>query len=321
MEGGEELQERVEELLRAELLYRQTHNMLRLDNSSDQTRRLELYTYRLGLLKKYISEVLFLQVTSAKKDLLYRNAAAAVGAGIAATFWGFAEQQRLQYLRGDDSTFRLAILILAAVIAYIFKDRIKELTREFFNERLKHKLPDHRVTLAYPYVERSGEKRTADIGVAQEFMRYLKDDSLPPEVLYLRNIDHRSDIDPGRNEVVLHYSRQMDFRLRAAADRADFRYIKQVMRYDFSEFLAKLDDPAKAMHYYDLEEGPRVTQAPKVYHVNILFRYETLFGGEERPLRRRVDFERIRVILNKRGIVRLETVVPGGELAHLEEVE
>ena len=43
-----------------------------------------------------------------------------VGAGLAATFAGLAEHQRLQYVTGDDSGFRLAVLILVAVVAYIF---------------------------------------------------------------------------------------------------------------------------------------------------------------------------------------------------------
>lgn len=320
------LREKVDASLKTEAEYRLEHGMLSLEQApapaggAHQSQRLETFTYRLGLLKKYISEVLFLKLKAAKRDKYYRNVAAAVGAGLAATFAGFAEHHRLKYLVGGDagSGYRLAFLIGVAVIAYIFKDRIKDLSKEYLNDNLKHKLPDQRWMVSYPYVDFEGVQKGVELGVVEEFMRWLSESAVPPEVDYLRSIDKRSVTDPRRNEVVIHFGRRFDFELRPAGERNDFRYLKNAQRYDFSEFLAKLDNPAKTVHYYEPGHGSRVVHAPKVYHVNLVFRYETLFGGADEPIRRRVDFERVRVILDKNGIVRLETVVHGGELAYEE---
>ncbi|MGE0488646.1 MAG: hypothetical protein AB7S38_05495 [Vulcanimicrobiota bacterium] len=310
-----DLKEPLERHLQAEARYRREHELVCLEDRPDQGRQLEAYTYRLGLLKKYLSQALYLKLEEAKRDAFYRNGAAAVGAGLAATFAGLAEQQRIQYLSGHDSGHRLALLLIMAVAAYVFKDRIKDLSKEYFNNRLKHKLPDHRYRITYPHVATDGKKDEIELGFIQEFMRYLSD--LPDEVAYLRTIEKRADNDPRRNETVLHLSRMFDFNLRPVGD---FRYIKNVLRLDFSEFLAKLDNPAKAVRYYQPRQGLRVVQAPKVYHLNVVMRYETLFGGAAAPLRRRIDFERFRVVLNKNGIVRIERVIGGGELAYTEEV-
>ena len=60
-------------------------------------------------------------------------------------------------------------------------------------------------------------------------------------------------------------------------------------------------------------------QAPKVYHINAVLRYETRFGAGSQT--RYVDYERVRLIINKNGIVRLERVLERGRLGYEEEVE
>ena len=58
-----------------------------------------------------------MNLKSNRKDKLYKNYAAAIGAGLAATVAGLAEHQRVQYLTGNDSGIRLAFLIgLAASV-------------------------------------------------------------------------------------------------------------------------------------------------------------------------------------------------------------
>ena len=310
--------EKIEGWLQRETAYREKTEMLSLHQADETNRTFEAYTYRLGLLKKYLAEVLYLKTESAKKDHLYRNAVAAFGAGLAATFAGWAEHNRIQYLTGNDSGIRLTVLIGIAVVAYVFKDRIKDLSKEYFNNRLKARLPDRRWALQYPFVHRDGSKGNIELGFAQEYVRYLK--AAPEEIQYLRTIEKKRDLDPKRRDEVLHLARRFDFSLRSQEEKDDIRYLKNVVRIDFASFLAKLDNPSKTVHYYGGEDGNRVTSAPKVYHVNVLCRYRTVFGGEEAPMRVRTDYERLRVVLDKNGIVRIENVIRGGELAHVDEV-
>lgn len=318
MKVAPEWKERIEGWLKRETEYRESTGILSLHQAEDSDKTFEAYTYRLGLLKKYLAEVLYLSTESAKQDHIYRNGVAAIGAGLAATFAGWAEHNRIQYLTGNDSGIRLTVLIGIAVVAYVFKDRIKDLSKEYFNNRLKTLLPDRRWALSYPFVHRDGSRGAIDLGFAQEYVRYLK--NAPEEIQYLRTIEKKRDLDPKRRDEILHLARRFDFCLRSQDQKDDIRYLKNVVRIDFANFLAKLDNPSKTVHYYSGSQGNRVTSAPKVYHVNVLCRYRTVFGGEQNPIQVRTDYERLRVVLNKNGIVRIETVIQGGELAHLDEV-
>lgn len=305
----------VERLLAPEADYRGRNGMATPDRGSRQS--LEGYTYRLGMLKKFVSEVLYLAVRPENREKVYRNGIAAVGAGLAATFAVLAEQQRLKLMVEGGSGARVGILLALAVVAYVFKDRIKDLSKEYFFERLKHRLPDYKLHLAYRYRDADGGEHDLPLGFAEEFMRYLRADSVPDEVDYLRSVFKRAEVDPDLHETVLHYSRRFELSGREApAAPGDPRYVKNVLRFDFSEFLARLDEPTRSVEFYDAGRGARRARSHKVYHVNLVWRYEAELDGTAR----RVDFERQRVILDKRGIVRLERVIPRGELGYAEDL-
>lgn len=305
--------EEIGELLAQEISYRHEHGLLVLSEGEDAPQDLEAYTYRLGLLKKYLGEALFLQTISDKKDHLYKNYAAAIGAGLAAFFAGIVEHQRLQYLTGDGSGLRFSFLIGLAVLAYIFKDRIKELSRDYFNTRLKERLPDARYRLLHQNVLPDGTKVDTQLGIATEYFRFVK--SVPSDVEYLRSLGQSQNHDPIRREHVVHVARRFDFQV-LNEKRMHFPLLKNVVRLDISPFLNKLDNPTVAVSFYDKNRHAKTVHAPKVYHVNIVFRYETLFGAEASMVK--VDYERQRLVIDKNGIVRLEPLLEAGRLAYQE---
>ena len=286
--------------------------MLALGIEGQSSVRFEAYTYRLGLLKKYLGEALFLQLTSSKKDHLYRNYAAAIGAGLAATIAGLAEHQRVQYLTGNDSGIRLAFLIGVAVLAYIFKDRVKDLTKEYFNTRMKERLPDQRFSLSHESFTSEGGKKVRNLGTVSEYFRFLK--KIPADVSYLRSLGQMKTTDPERREHVVHIGRRFRFGLRSKKHRKLFPLLKNVMRIDIAPFLGKLDNPTMPVSFVDEQGEARTVQAPKVYHLNVVLRYEVGFDTVEGS--RYVDYERFRLIVNKNGIVRLERVMEMGRLGY-----
>lgn len=305
--------EELGELLAREIAYRHEHGLLVLSEDEEAPVTLEAYTYRLGLLKKYLGEALFLRAVTDKKDNLYKNYAAAVGAGLAAFFAGIVEQQRLQYLQGDGSSMRFSFLITLAVLAYIFKDRIKELSRDYFNSRLRERLPDQRFRLLHQSVMPDGQKNDSELGTCTEYFRFVKD--VPSDVEYLRTLGQTKNHDPVRREHVVHVARRFDFQV-LNERRLLFPLLKNVVRLDISPFLSKLDNPTMPVSFYDKNRHARTVVAPKVYHINVVFRYETLFGPESSLVK--VDYERLRLVIDKNGIVRLETLVEAGRLAYQE---
>ncbi len=302
------------EMLAREISYRHEHGLLVLTDDEDQPVALEGYTYRLGLLKKYLGEALFLQTISDKKDVLYKNYAAAVGAGLAALFTGIVEHQRMQYLDGDGSGLRFSFLIALAVLAYIFKDRIKELSRDYFNSRLRERLPDQRFRLLHQSVHPDGRPEDYAVGVSTEYFRFIKE--APADVSYLRTLGQTNSNDPLRREHIMHVARRFEFELPSERQRTLFPLLKNVVRLDISPFLNKLDNPTMAVSYFDKNRHAKTVIAPKVYHINGVFRYETLFGPEGSLVK--VDYERFRLIIDKNGIVRLETLMESGRLAYQE---
>jgi hypothetical protein len=301
------------EMLAKEISYRHEHGLLVLSQDDEAPVALEAYTYRLGLLKKYLGEALFLRSVSDKKDNLYKNYAAAVGAGLAAFFAGIVEHQRLQYLTGDGSGIRFSFLIALAVLAYIFKDRIKELSRDYFNTRLRERLPDQRFRLLHANVLPDGSRVESQLGISTEYFRFIKD--VPADVEYLRTLGQTKNHDPVRREHVLHVARRFDFEV-LSAGRMLFPLLKNVVRLDISPFLSKLDNPTMPVSFYDKNRHARTVVAPKVYHVNVVFRYETRFGPAGSLVK--IDYERQRLVIDKNGIVRLECIVESGRLAYQE---
>lgn len=306
--------EQLGEMLAKEITYRHENNLLVLTEDEEQPVALEGYTYRLGLLKKYLGEALFLQARSDKKDALYKNYAAAVGAGLAALFTGIVEHQRMQYLEGDGSGLRFSFLIALAVLAYIFKDRIKELSRDYFNSRWRERLPDQRFRLMHQSVHPDGKQEDYEVGLCTEYFRFIKE--APSDVSYLRTLGQTHSSDPVRREHITHVARRFSFELPNERQRTLFPLLKNVVRLDISPFLNKLDNPTMAVSYFDKSRHAKTVLAPKVYHINGVFRYETLFGPEGSLVK--VDYERFRLIIDKNGIVRLETLVESGRLAYQE---
>lgn len=319
----EDLQHQVEALLTGELEYRNEHVQAAAERVEA---RVETYYYRLGLLKKYVSEVLFLQTKRINKDYVYRNFVAAFGAALAAAFAVLTNVQTTRMMvNKEDWGFRIIAITMLGIIAYVFKDRIKDLTKEYFNSRLKTWLPDYDVQMFYTHFDAQGKSANAYLGSSQETVRYLQRSSLPPDIDYLRQLGHRAELEPERFETVLHYNKRMRFEieqsLRDHFGQAEIRRIHDVLRFDVSQFLAKMADPRQKLSYFNAEKGILTTEAPRVYHLNLVFRYRVSHTQEGKQVSHASDYERLRLVLNKKGIVRVETVVARGELGQEEGLE
>ncbi|MBT9549122.1 MAG: hypothetical protein IV090_27255 [Candidatus Sericytochromatia bacterium] len=332
LESGNEMvwcqgfQELILTSLQKEMHYREAMDILQLhDRSSESTQ--ETYYYRLGLLKKYISDVLYLDIRNLQKDRAYRNLVAAAGAALAATWAGLIDLQRFYWLQNldlegplpsSDFALRFFLIVIVGVVAYIFKDRIKELTREYFYSRLKQYLPDYEFSVFYHSVMpgQSGEEK---VGFAKQYMRYLKKEALPAEIAYIREWGHPNKLEPERAEEVIHYSKQINFETDLLRKKfAHIRYIRDISRFSIDEFLLRIDEPNKKLRYFDQNKGISTMKAPKVYHLNVISRYAVSEYHEGRWQPAKIEFEHVRLVLNKKGIVRVEPVLGRGELGYLE---
>lgn len=302
--GGRAAQvERLKETARRESVYRARTGFISLDVSSIHQR--ELYAFRLSLLKKYVSKPLYLDVTTTRPKPTYlQHAVGAFAAALAAT-WALVAQLWLMSPTGGAASVVTSALFVAAVLAYVLKDRIKATINETFMKRIGPTLPDRDVWLA----EMSGEGATGrDIGRIREQVRFVAPGKVPEEVLLVRGLGHTVDLGEERLETVLHHKRSVD--LGPAFAHSAERAVRDILRLNVSPFLERLADPDQEVHHFDGRIDAFVKRtAPRVYHMNLVFRLAPLDGASG-PIR----YERIRVVLSQRGITRVEEAVPLGTL-------
>jgi len=308
---------RIKETARRESVHRARSGFCTLDVDSPQQR--ELYGFRLSLLKKYVSKPLYLDVSVVRpRPTILQHLAGGFAAAVAAA-WAIYIQLYVfanaappsgngPYPDNGAGTFSAvtSLLFAGAVLAYVLKDRIKFFLNDTFMKRLRRNTPDRNVMLS---------DVGREIGKIEEHVRFVK--TVPNEVQVVRNLGHTVDLGEERLEVVLHHRRTVD--LGPAFEHSPSRAVRDILRLNVAPFLERLADPDQEIAHFDgLADRFVMRTAPRVYHLNLVFRLAPL--GGEGPIR----YERIRVVLSQRGITRVEEAVPLGtmdEVRHLSRSE
>jgi hypothetical protein len=281
--------------------HRARHGYISLAPGDDDA--LALYTYRSGALKKLIEQVLYLDVKTIQETARWKNFAAMVGAAVAAIWASLTNTGALLYVNSANIVLTMVLFALA----YVAKDRIKELLRESLWNRISRYFPDNKLLIHDPTSD-------IDVGKCKERVIYLTKAGVPADVLRVRNTQHVVDLDQERKETVILY--QNDLRLYAREILGEHKRrtdIKHILRFSVEDLLARLDNPTARVQFYD--PASRIfcrVRAPKVYHLNVVFR---LTHWDERNRREEPYYHRIRVILDKNGIHRIDTVPLDGTVS------
>ena len=193
------------------------------------------------------------------------------------------------------------LVFAAAVVAYVLKDRIKALTSEALLRRLR--LFDH-TSVVY------GET-LPELGIAHfharmsEVVRFTPFASVPDAVRKMRMQRRTVQHSEPAGEEVLHYHKRLDVGGAARGAPEGYR-LRDILRINVRHFLARLDEPEDEARWYDLPTATFQQRAlPRVYHVNVVVRVRQV-SAEGEAVRDRDTH--LRVVINKEGIVRVETV-------------
>ena len=251
--------------------------------------------YRGSKLKKFVTSVLWLEITKEKVGKRLTNVGAAIAAGVAMTFAVLATIVQMKWWLINTREF-----VIAAVITYMLKDRIKDWLKNFFARRLTRFLFDYSVKIRDPI---SG----LAIGRCREAMRYIAMEDVPASVLESRRRDAKTLIDAeAKPEVVIRYEKEIRLDSRAAIERlhSDDFDINDIIRFSLAEFLQRADDPVSTVPLLD-EQSDTVELVPfrKVYHLNLVMVFHV--GGEND---RNPATKRVRVVFDKDAIQRLDEV-------------
>jgi hypothetical protein len=219
---------------------------------------------------------------------------ASFAAALAASWNTMLNLSSYRSASSKDFGFSMFAIIAFGVGVYVTKDRIKDITKEYFNQKLKKYLPDYRVNMSYLA---SPNDKSIRIGHYDEVLRYLKLDGLPQEVAFLRDFKPRRDTSIKMDESVILYSKdiEIDFKAMGIAF-PEVRKIEEVLRFNLGNFLKNLSDPWKSLSIFELDKGPLELRAPRVYHLNMILHVRETA----------TQLAHYRVILDKNGIKRIE---------------
>jgi hypothetical protein len=278
---------RFRDLIVAERRYRRGAGYRVVDSDSD------FFVYRKGKLKKFVMSVLWLEVAKEKEGNKLVNMGAAIAAGVAMLFAILATIAQTKRWAIDTSEF-----VVAAVITYMLKDRIKDWLKNFFSKRLTRFLFDYSVTVRDPVSDEA-------LGRCREALNYIDIDDVPKSVLALRRRDARVSIEAeAKPEQVIRYEKEVRLDGQAAVDRlgAGQFDINDIMRFSLARFLQRADDPVTSVPLLD-EESDQVVSVPfrKLYHLNLILVLRSATHDLE-------TLKRIRVVFDKDTIRRLDVV-------------
>ncbi|MCB9902870.1 MAG: hypothetical protein H6831_00535 [Planctomycetes bacterium] len=249
----------------------------------------ELPVFRRSVLKKYMASILFLQTEVSAGGALLRETLFGIAAALAmifATAVAFATQSIYGALT--------PAFFVALVVSYIFKDRLKELLRTYFQKRMRGFLFDQRT--------RVRDSDQSPVGECRESFDFVDERRLPAAVRELRNSHHLTKIESRyTGEQIMVYRKRVHLDARAVhATFPDYDVpgITDIMRFRVSEFLSRMDDPTKELFVMD-DEGYQRIKGARVYHLNFVLNLR----GDGRQ-----DLRRYRVVLTRKGIKRIEAV-------------
>ncbi len=280
------LEETLLAVIHEELRHRKTQTYPSVPEEGSDFEKL---LYRKAVLKKYMESVLFLKTHTEKEGRILNEILLGVAAGFAmmfATAVLFFSQIRYGQLT--------APVFALLVVSYMFKDRIKEWLRRYFNEQMQHFLFDHKTDIFYH------PKKI--VGWCKENSDFVKEDQIPEKIVKIRNRDHITEIENGHlQEKIIQYRRQIHIfnqRLKKSYPRAMIEGLTDIMRFNLSNLVKKMSDSKKDVYLTDAS-GYHKMQGERVYHLNMIVKYST---GDK------VSYKRCRIVLNREGIKRIEEV-------------
>ena len=243
-------------------------------------------------MKKFISSALYLKTEISEWETL-TQVLFSMAAGLAMLF-----AVLVTFYFQNRYTMNSLPFLFAVVVSYMFKDRIKDWLKVLFSKNLTRWTSDRKISILDPS---SGER----IGLLKEAFTFIPGRHVPADISRLRRLDNITSIDEdGKPERVFKYKKEIwlypERILKYHNRRKD---LNDIMRFSIENFLKQADDPSVDYPVVDPATGGiKIVVCPRVYHVNLVLKY--IYGL--RDCMESVHYDRIRIVLNKAGIGRIE---------------
>lgn len=277
--------QKLQQLIKQEIAYKEMMGYSHITPHDDVANRNLVYKH--GQLKKYIESALYLKKDTTNDGAAMKEITFSIAAGFAMLVSTLIAWPFQKYL----GSYPLLIFIIL-IVAYMFKDRIKDFARNLFVYRLKSKYFDHKTTLHF---------KNENIGCIKEGMDFIKDAKTPDRVLAIRNRSGLEADNTLQQERTILYRKQVQIDNRSLRNRYEYRFdgIHDIMRFHIQHYTRKMDDPTLLVD--TLTEDGMLEAVPtlRVYIIHIILQF---IHDEE------TEYRGFRITATRDGIVACEEV-------------
>lgn len=269
----------------AEKEYKSAQNYLRIHRESDDGN--SRFVYHASLLKKFAESDLFLQANKSHNTFLIEQIFYSAAAGVAmifATVASFFFQQKY-------GNFTFPFLV-ALVISYMFKDRLKDWLRLIFAKRLSSKIYDTKT------VFRINKQK---IGWTKDSFDFVEGDKVPQEVFAARQRTQLFNMVSGNDEKIILYRKKVQLNRDQLAKASPYPLngINDLIRFNITEFLRKMDNPDIPLQASWEDSNYSVIIGKKIYYIHFII--QCSFEGQ-------TEYKHIMLACNREGIVDVKEI-------------
>ena len=186
-----------------------------------------------------------------------------------------------------------AEITLIFIISYMFKDRIKELSRNFLWGKVKHHFSDHKIAIFYNEIK---------LGWCRESFFFMKKNQISDEIVQLRNRDRLTEIDSEWvGEQIIMYKKQVNLlhkNLKNLHQEYQIESIHDVIRLNIFKYLKNISHINKTV--YSLHNNIVAENlGAYVYYVDIIIKHKV---GET------IRYNCFRATINRDGIKKITRI-------------
>ncbi len=218
----------------------------------------ETLAYRESMLKKWSQSAMYMKSIESRIPKRIGHILAGMAAATAMTFAILANLYAERFFVRDSVSW-----VLIIILAYVFKDRIKEILRDVFGRLLPRLLANRIYRLIDPATNK-------DAARSQVLIKFGLDRDQPADIQKARNLQQNPFVSILPPQDVLHYNRLISMKskvLRGSHSRLDA--ITEITRIRIDDWLKEMDDPEEI--HYMLEDGKRKrVSGDRVYHVHLI---------------------------------------------------
>ena len=254
----------------------------------------ELILYRRSLLDKFVLDALLLNTNRISVDVKFQSWIGGIAAGIAMLIY-------ILFFIWLGTVFLINSqpFLLLTVIIYVLKDRIKDEVKALSYHHAFKWFSDYRTEIRSP-----DSKQT--LGILSESFSFIDEGAIPEEIRLKRNREFHIVLEEfQRPERVIYYKKTILIKKPIKGRQGRRHGLNIIFRFNIHRFLLKASNPYEVYTTIDPKTLKLINLSlPKVYHLNLIMK-STSFTEEGNPL---VEFKKFRLIIDKKGIKRIEQV-------------